>query len=101
MSKRASLSEIMGKTGASVVQGGKKLSFDHLPEILGERMPEIPFDAIGEFRLTTALRNVWGDGFRNIPGYKDIMSDFRERRNLEERISEMKRIKYTRPSPKK
>jgi len=65
----ASLNELMGK------QGGE-LTLDNLPGILGEKMPEIPLDRVGRFRLSRALKNRFGDGFRNIPGVKSLLKDF-------------------------
>lgn len=98
MSRKARLSEILGGAGTAEKAQRRKLSFDDLGDLLGDSLPEIPFNAVGKFRLTNALKGRFGEGFRNIPGVKDIISDFEERRSFEDRISQLKAIKY---SPKK
>lgn len=58
---------------------GKKESMERLedlPEMLGEKMPEIEFNAVGRLRLLTALRNRFGEEFRNLPGITKILDDF-------------------------
>lgn len=47
-----------------------------LPNLLGEKMPQMEFSQVGRIRLVRALKNRFGDGFRNIPGIKDILSQF-------------------------
>jgi hypothetical protein len=68
--KPASLAELLGKDA-----GGKMTSAD-LPKLLGEKMPELPRNRIGRYRLLNALKLRFGPGFKNIPGLKDIISDF-------------------------
>lgn len=94
---RPSLSEILGSAGAQAAKG-KKLTLDDLPDLIGENLPEINFDAVGKHRLVTALRNRFGEGYRNVTAAKDIIADFEEKRKFEDRLSELKEIKY---SPKK
>lgn len=89
--KKASLNEIMGKAGSTAK--AKKLSLSDLPALLGEAMPEIPHTPVGRLRLTMALRNRFGDNFRNIPGVKDIMSEFDEEAKFNVKLHEMKMIK--------
>lgn len=91
MSKRASLAELLGSKGAR--HGGQKLSMDHLPDLLGEKLPELPVNAVGRYRLVNALRNRFGNGWRNIPGVKDIVSDFDSKIELEHRIHKIKQVK--------
>jgi hypothetical protein len=74
--KPASLAELVGKDV-------KDLSFSDLPKILGEKMPEMPFNRIGRFRLTNALRMRFGPGFRNIPGVQNIIKDFDDNMSVE------------------
>lgn len=69
----ASLNELMGKAG------GSEISLDSLPELLGDRMPELPLDRVGRFRLQRALKNRFGEGFRNIPGVKGLLKEFDKR----------------------
>jgi len=66
--KPASLNEMMGK--------GTEISLDNVSEFLGEKMPELPLDRVGRLRLQRALKNRFGEGFRNIPGIKKLMNDF-------------------------
>ncbi len=58
---------------------GKKANMERLedlPEMLGEKMPEVEFNAVGRLRLLKALRNRFGEGFRNLPGISKILEDF-------------------------
>lgn len=68
----ATLNELIGKDkGSSTVPGMSKIE-----ELLGEKMPEISMDRVGRFRLLRALRNRFGESFRNITSIKDILKDF-------------------------
>lgn len=67
--KPASLAELMGKTSG-------QLTVKDLPNVLGEKMPELPFNRIGKYRLTNALQQRFGAGYQNIPGIKNLMADF-------------------------
>lgn len=67
--KPATLNELMG-------DGGKPMSLEDLPGLLGEKMPEISYDRVGKLRLINALHQRFGPGYNNIPGIKDIMSHF-------------------------
>lgn len=94
---RPTLAEIMGRSGAKKSEG-RKLTLEDLGDLVGENLPEINFDAVGKHRLVTALRNRFGDGYRSIPAAKDIIADFEEKRSFEEKLSQLRSIKYT---PKK
>lgn len=85
--KKASLHELMGK------QGGKDITLDHLGEILGERMPKLEFTPVGRLRLTTALRNRFGDNYRNLPGIDNILREFDREASFNIKLQEMKMIK--------
>lgn len=52
------------------------MSAADLPKLLGEKMPDMPKNRIGRYRLMNALRMRFGPGFKNIPGIKDVISDF-------------------------
>ena len=65
----ASLNELMGK--ATTLE-----RLEDLPGVLGERMPEIEFNEVGKMRLMRALKNRFGEGFRNLPGVTKILQDF-------------------------
>lgn len=70
-SSPATLNELLGGEG--------EISLDNLKEVLGEKMPELPLNRIGKYRLTTALRNRFGEGYRNIPGVKNVIKSFEEK----------------------
>lgn len=88
--KKVSLHELMGKSG------GKDLSLNDLGEILGERMPKLEFTPVGKLRLTTALRNRFGDEYRNLPGISGILKQFDEEAKFRVKIEEMKMIRAKR-----
>lgn len=67
--KPATLGELLGKDTNA-------FSVADLPKLLGEKMPELPKNRIGRFRLTNALKLRFGPGFRNIPGIKSILEEF-------------------------
>lgn len=70
-SRNATLGELLGKSGSKA-----SLSLKDLPDILGEKMPELPRDRIGKFRLIQSLQLRFGDGFRNLPHIKGIIEEF-------------------------
>lgn len=70
----ATLGELIGKPADS----GDDLDLDDLPELLGEKMPELPHNRVGKYRLLNALKMRFGEGYRNIPGIKNIISQFDE-----------------------
>lgn len=75
MSRRAGLSELMGSKGAA--EGGN-LRLEHLPQILGDLMPELPQNAVGRHRLVSALSQRFGPNFRTLPGVKGLVDEFDE-----------------------
>lgn len=89
--KKVSLGELMGGSGEKAK--GKKLSLDDLGELLGERMPKLEFTPVGRFRLTTALRNRFGDSYRNLPGIEEVLQDFDKEAKFNVRLHEIKMIK--------
>jgi hypothetical protein len=88
--KKASLGELMGKTGS--FGKGRKLSLDDLGDLLGERMPELKFNPVGRMRLTTALRNRFGDSYSSLPGIDNIMREFDENAKFEVTKAKMKML---------
>lgn len=68
-SKPASLAELLGKEMGD-------MSLKDLPKLLGEKLPEIPYNRIGKYRLNSALKIRFGAGYKNIPGIKNILSEF-------------------------
>ena len=98
-SKKTSLSELMGSHGANLASsGGLQLSRIH--EILGDATPELPRNAVGRHRLVTALHQRFGEGFRNLPGIKNLISQFDDGIALEQKARKLSAIKYT-PTPKR
>lgn len=89
--KKASLNELMGKGGDTAKQ--RDLSLKDLPVILGDAMPEIDKTPVGRLRLVSALRNRFGDQWRNIPGVSSIMKEFDDEAKFRVKMEEMKMIK--------
>ncbi len=89
--KKTTLNELMGKKGADGAKGN--LSLDDLGELLGERLPKLEFTPVGRLRLTTALRNRFGEGWRNLPGIESVLKEFDEEARFNVRKMEMKMIK--------
>lgn len=78
----------MGKSA-----GKRKLGLDDLRDLLGERMPKLEFTPVGRMRLTTALRNRFGDNYRHLDGIEDILHEFDRESEFNVKIQEMKMIK--------
>lgn len=68
--KPASIAELLGK------EPNGRMVADDLPKLLGEKMPELPRNRLGRYRLMNALKLRFGIGYKNIPGIKDIIADF-------------------------
>lgn len=87
--KKVSLNELMGKAAGC---GSKKLSLEDLGDLLGERMPKLEFSPVGRVRLLTALRNRFGDSYRNLPGISEIVKEFDDQAKFNVKLMEMKMI---------
>lgn len=81
----------MGSHGSKAE--GKKLSLSDLPDLLGEKLPEYDFSPVGRHRVVTALRNRFGNGYRNLPGVSDILKDFDQEVHFQTKLNKMKAIK--------
>lgn len=92
--KKVSLAELMGKDGAKSSQGG--LTLEHLPQILGDGMPDLPRNALGRHRLVMALRQRFGDNFRSLPGISGLVSEFDGEVEHEKKIAKIRSIKVKR-----
>jgi len=84
--KPAKLGELLGSAGNKTSLGLKDL-----PEILGEKMPELPMNRIGKFRLINALSQRFGPGFRDIPMVSGIIKEFDSQMNDENVIRQNKK----------
>jgi hypothetical protein len=91
---KASLKELMGSAGSSAKQ--RELSLSDLGDLLGEKLPELEFHPVGRLRLITALRNRFGDNYRNIPGVKNIMSQFDDEAKFNVKLQQLKQLKAKR-----
>jgi hypothetical protein len=91
MKSKASLNELMGGSGSEMRD--RKLGLSDLPELLGDALPVIDKTPVGRLRLISALRNRFGDQYRNIPGVEDIMKEFDEDARFRVKLEEMKMIK--------
>lgn len=89
--KKTSINELMGSAGESGKANG--LSLDSLKDLLGDRMPKLEFTPVGRLRLTTALRNRFGNGYRSLPGIDDIMKEFDNEAKFNVKLHEMKMIR--------
>ena len=72
----AKLGELLGESGTK-----SNLSMKDLPELLGEKMPELPLNRVGMHRLMQALKNRFGVGYRNVPMIQNIMKEFKQNMN--------------------
>lgn len=81
----------MGGLGSTAKE--KKLSLGDLESLLGERMPKLEFSPVGRHRLTTALRNRFGDSYRNLPGISDIMQEFDKEAEFNVKKMQLRMIK--------
>ena len=88
--KKVSLNELMG---SSAQQGNKKMSLSDIKDLLGDRAPKLEFSPVGRLRLTTALRNRFGDGFRNLPGIDDILKAFDTEAKFHVKLNEINLLK--------
>ncbi len=88
--KKASLNELMGKGGDTAKS--RDLTLKDLPAILGDAMPEINKTPVGRLRLVSALRNRFGDQWRNIPGVTGLIKEFDEEAAFNVKLQEMKMI---------
>lgn len=93
MSKKVSLAELMGKGGAQLGKQ-EKLSLKHLPDILGEALPELPRTPVGRHRLVRALQQRFGNNFRSLPGVGDLVKEFDGDMEFEKRIAKIGAVKY-------
>ena len=90
MRPKATLGEVMGKTGG---EKGENLTLDDLSSILGERLPKLEFTPVGRMRLTAALRVRFGDSYKNLPGIQNILKEFNTEAQHNVKMQEMKMIR--------
>jgi hypothetical protein len=81
----ATLGELVGKQS--------DMSLAKISDVLGEKTPDLPRNNVGRFRLTQALKQRFGEGFRNIPGVRNIIKDFDEEMRFDHLLGKMKKIK--------
>lgn len=89
--RKHSLNELLGSAGSKAE--AKELSLRDLEELLGEQMPKMEYNPVGRLRLMTALRNRFGDNFKNLKGLSGIMKEFDEEAKFNVKLQEMKMIK--------
>lgn len=84
-----------GNATLGELMGGKEqsMSLSNIKDILGEKLPELPRNSVGRFRLVKSLQQRFGDGYRNIPGVQGILKEFDEEIEFEGVLSRMKKIK--------
>lgn len=89
--KKTTLNEIMGKAGHGAKS--RRLTLDDLGDLLGERLPKLEFSPVGRLRLTSALRNRFGDNYRTLPGIEDILKEFDHEAEFNVKLAQMRQIK--------
>ncbi len=92
MGKKVSLAEMMGSHAAESGASGT-LTLEHLPQILGDAMPELPKNAVGRIRLIRSLKGRFGPNFRALPGVSNIVKDFDDSVAHEARIQKISQIR--------
>lgn len=83
-----------------LIGGVSEMSLTNLSEILGEKSPELPKTKVGRYRLVRALRQRFGDNYRNIPGVKDIVSEFDEELRFNKTKKRLAKIKMPKKESK-
>lgn len=78
---KSTLNELMGVRGEEFHKTGIELT--DLPDLLGEGMPKLEFHPLGRMRLQAALKQRFGDNYRNVPGIAQLMSKFDEQAKQE------------------
>lgn len=81
---KATLGELIGSNS--------NMTLNDLDNILGERRPELPKNKVGRYRLIRSLRHRFGDQYRNIPGVKNIISEFDEEVRFQGVLDRMKKV---------
>ncbi len=83
MSKKANvtLGEIMGRKGETAA--GRGVELHDLPDLLGERMPKLEYHALGRIRLMRALKERFGENYRNVPGIQHVIQKFDNEAKIE------------------
>ena len=92
MAKKAGLAELMGATGS---QKAGNLRLEHLPQILGDAMPDLPRNQVGRYRLVRALQQRFGDSFRSLPGVSGLVEQFDKEIDFEDHVEKIKAIKLS------
>lgn len=84
-----------GNASLGELIGGNKpaMTLSNLPELLGEKTPELPRTIVGRYRLIRALRHRFGDSYRNIPGINNIIEEFDEDVRFEGVLEKARKIK--------
>lgn len=87
---KALLGEIMGAVSEKGQQNS--LTLKDLPDILGETMPELPKNQVGRFRLIRSLKRRFGDSYRNLPGIKNLISEFDDEISFESDLNKLRKV---------
>lgn len=88
--KKTTINELMGSGGGEAKS--RDLSLDDLEKLLGERMPKLEYSPVGRMRLMTALRNRFGNSFRQLPGIDGILREFDDHAKFEVTKHRMKML---------
>ena len=85
---KATMNELMGSAGSK-----KDFTLSDLPELLGDRTPEMEFSPRGRLRLVTALRNRFGESYRNLRGIGGLIKEFDKEAAFAVKLAQMRLIK--------
>jgi hypothetical protein len=86
---KTTLNELMGSRGEDFHKEG--VTFDDLPDLLGELMPKLEFHTLGRIRLQAALRQRFGDNYKNMPGIQGLLRKFDQEADIERRHYELRK----------
>jgi len=85
--KPASLGEMMGEG----YEHRDKLTLADIPKLLGHKMPEITYDAVGRLRLHNALQQRFGKDYVNMPHIQDLLKQHKDMMDLHHQIASNRR----------
>lgn len=67
--------------GSSGIHGKSQMEMGPIKEVLGDAMPSLTPDPLGEYRLMNALRNKFGPSFRDHPSAAGAIKHFQKEYN--------------------
>ncbi len=68
-----------GNATLGELMGTDEIKLDNIKDVLGEKLPELPLNRIGKYRLINSLKVRFGPGYRNIPGVSQMIQEFSDK----------------------